>query len=166
MSPRPPDGVRAPAFRLPLLQGSAAGLSDLVDGGGGVLVFFKNRCPASALVVPRLGPLADALRREGRFLLAVAQGSEGEARDFCDAHAPGLPVAWEAAPYDISRAYGVSVVPTLFVIDGAGVIAERLEGFVKSEYAALGATIEQALSLGDIPPVLERPDDLPAVKPG
>jgi peroxiredoxin len=166
LTPRPPEGVRAPAFRLPLLEGSAAGLSDLVDGGGGVLVFFKHPCPASALLLPRLGPLAAALRREGRLLLAVGQGSEEEARDFCAAHEPGLTVAWEAPPYGVSRAYAVSVVPTLFVIDGAGVIAERLEGFVKSEYDALGASIEQALSLGDIPPVLDRPDELPAVKPG
>jgi peroxiredoxin len=166
MSPRPPEGARAPAFRLPLLGGGAGVLADLVDAGGGVLVFFKKDCPASALVVSRLAPLADALRREERLLLAVSQGTEEDARAFCDTHAPGLPVAWEAAPYEVSRAYGVSVVPTLFVIDGAGVVAERLEGFVKSEYLALGASLEQALSLGDIPPVLRRPDELPGVKPG
>jgi hypothetical protein len=143
-----------------------AGLADLVDAGGGVLVFVKRACPASELVVPRLGPLADALRREGRLLLVVTQGSEEDARAFREAHAPGPALAWEAAPYGTSRAYGVSVVPTLFVIDGAGVIAERLEGFVKSEYLALGASIEQALALGDIPPVLDRPDSMPALRPG
>ena len=70
------------------------------------------------------------------------------------------------APYAVSRAYGIGTVPALFVVDGTGVIAERVEGFIKSEYLALGAGIEQALALGAAPPVLERPEDLPALKPG
>jgi len=166
VSPLPPDGVRAPAFTLPLLPGGSARLADLVDAGGGVLVFFKRDCPTSELLAPRLAPLAEALRREERLFLAVVQGTEEDARAFRDAHAQGLPLSWDAAPYDVSRAYDLSVMPTLLVIDGAGVVAERLEGFVKSEYLALGASIEQALSLGDIPPVLLRPAELPAVSPG
>jgi peroxiredoxin len=166
MSPLPPDGFRAPAFTLPLLVGGAARLEHLVEAGGGVLVFFKKDCPTSELLAERLATLADALRREQRLLLAVCQGSEEDAREFGSAHAEGLALAWDAAPFEASRAYGVTMVPTLFVIDGAGVVAERLEGFVKSEYLALGASIEQALSLGDIPPVLHRPEELPAAKPG
>jgi hypothetical protein len=54
----------------------------------------------------------------------------------------------------------------LIVIDGAGRIAERAEGFIKSEILALGPAAEQALALGDIPPVLDRPDELPELKPG
>ena len=69
-------------------------------------------------------------------------------------------------PYHASADYGIRSVPPLFVIDGAGVIAERIEGFMKREYIALGAAVEQALALGDIPPILERAEDLPEFKPG
>jgi hypothetical protein len=164
MSPQPPEGERAAAFRLPLLEGGVAGLPDLVEAGGGVLLFLKPGCPASELVAGSIGPLGPALASEGRRLLGVVQGDEPEARAF--AMNARLPLAWEEAPYTTSRAYSVSVVPALVVVDGAGVVAERLEGFIKSEYLALGASLEQALALGAIPPVLSRPEDLPDAKPG
>ncbi len=159
-------GARAPEFNLPLVGGGYRGLSDLVEPGGGVIVFFKDGCPGSDLVLPRLNSLAEALAAEDRLLLAVAQEGEGEARAFRDRHGLRFPIAWEAAPYAASAAYGVRTVPTLVVVDGAGVVAERVEGFVKSEYLALGEGLEQALALGRTPPVLDRPEELPQIKPG
>jgi peroxiredoxin len=159
-------GTRAPDFNLPLVGGGYRGLCDLLEPGGGVLVFFKEDCPASRLVVPALKPLADALRREERFFLAIAEDPEEVALAFREEHGIRFPVAWQEAPYAASVAYGISTVPALFVIDGPGVIAERVEGFIKSEYLALGAGIEQALALGVAPPILERPEDLPQLRPG
>jgi peroxiredoxin len=159
-------GSRAPDFNLPLVGGGSRGRADLVEPGGGILVFFKEGCPASDLVVPRLGPLARALGREARLFLAVAQDSEDAAGAYRARHGITFPVAFDEVPFRASADYGVDTVPTLFVVDGTGVIAERLVGFIKSEYEALGALIEQALALGDSPAVLERPDELPALRPG
>jgi hypothetical protein len=75
-------------------------------------------------------------------------------------------LAWQAPPYPASQAYQIVTVPALFVIDGTGIIAERVEGFIKSEYLALGEALEQALALGSAPPVLDRPEDLPLLRPG
>ncbi len=159
-------GAPAPDFNLPLLGGGHRGLADLVDPGGGVLVFFKDSCAASELLVPRLAPLAKALRKEERLFLAIAEDPEETARAFRDRHALPFAVAWEGPPYATSRAYAIGTVPALFLVDGAGVIAERVEGFVKSEYMALGTGIEQALALGNVPEVLERPEEMPALRPG
>jgi peroxiredoxin len=166
MSARVVSGARAPDFNLPLVGGGYRGLNDLLDPGGGVLVFFKEDCPASELVVPRLGPLAKALREEDRFFLAIAEDEEETARAFRDRHGLTLPLAWQAPPYPASQAYQIVTVPALFVIDGTGIIAERVEGFIKSEYLALGEALEQALALGSAPPVLDRPEDLPLLRPG
>jgi peroxiredoxin len=166
MTPRVAPGTRAPDFNLPLIGGGYRGRRDLIEPGGGVLVFFKEDCPASELVVSRLDPLARALEREGRFFLAIAEEAEETARAFRDRHGLKFPVAWQAAPYPASTAYEISTVPTLFVVDGTGAIAERIEGFIKSEYEALGEAIEQALALGSAPPVLERPEELPELRPG
>ncbi|MGE5176593.1 MAG: peroxiredoxin family protein [Hyphomicrobiales bacterium] len=159
-------GGPAPDFGLPILGGGFRSLPDLVEPGGGVLVFFKSDCETSALVLPRLAPLARALAREERLFLAVAQDDPATARAFAREHGIDFAVATEGDPYAVSREYGVVTVPSLFVVDGAGLVAERLEGFLKSEYLALGPAIEQALALGDVPPVLEQPDDLPGLKPG
>ncbi|MBI5628849.1 MAG: TlpA family protein disulfide reductase [Candidatus Rokubacteria bacterium] len=159
-------GTASPDFDLPLVGGGRRGLADLVEPGGGVVVFFKDSCPASELVVPRLISLSRALEAEERLFLAVAQESGQTALAFRDRYGLPFRVAWEEAPYPASAAYGVTTVPTLFVVDGAGMIAERVEGFIKREYLALGAGIERALALGRTPPVLDRPDELPDVKPG
>jgi peroxiredoxin len=159
-------GAVAPDFDVRVLGGGYRELRDLVHPGGGIVVFFKTECETSALLLSRIGPLADALAREERVFLAVAQNGEAEVRAFLEERPLRFPIACENPPYPASRAYAVITVPTLFVIDGAGRIAERVEGFVKSEVLALGPAAEQALALGDIPPVLERPDELPELKPG
>jgi len=159
-------GTLAPGFDLPIVGGGYRGLRDIVEPGGGIVVFFKESCGASELLLSHLNPLARALEREERLFLAVAQEDEATARAFRDAHGLAFAVASENAPYDASVEYGVMNVPTLFVIDGAGVIAERVVGFVKSEYLALGPAIEQALALGDVPPVLDSPETMPDLKPG
>lgn len=159
-------GSPAPAFDVPPIGGGFRGLADLVEPGGGVLVFFKSTCETCRLVLPRLAPLAQALEREERLFLAVAQEDEAAARATRDDWGLAYPVGWERDPYAASTAYAITTVPTLLIVDGAGIVAERLEGFVKAEYLALGAAAEQALALGDAPAVLERPEELPNMKPG
>jgi hypothetical protein len=116
--------------------------------------------------VSRIGPLAKALAREDRFFLAIAEDSEEVTRAFRDRFGLVFPLAWQAPPYHASKAYDISAVPALFVVDGTGLIAERLEGFIKSEYEALSEAVEQALALGSAPPVLDRPEELPLLRPG
>lgn len=167
MNPGPATpGAVAPDFDVRLLEGGYTELRDLVHPGGGIVVFFKTECDTSALLLEHIGPLASALEREGRVFLAVAQNDESEARAFRERHRIAFPIACEPPSFAASRAYGVAAVPTLIVIDGAGRVAERVEAFVKSEVLALGPAVEQALALGDIPPVLDRPDELPEWKPG
>ena len=160
------SGSPAPAFHVALVGGGFRGLDDIVEPGGGIVLFFKSDCEASRLVLSRTGPLARALEREGRLFLAIAQEDEGGARAFREANGAAGTLAWESTPYGASADFGVVTVPTLLVIDGAGIIAERVEGFVKREYLALGEAIEQALALGDVPPILERAEELPELKPG
>ena len=166
MSDAGAPGTLAPDFDLPIVGGGYRGLRDVVEPGGGIVVFFKESCPTSQLLLSHLNTLAHALEREDRLLLAVAQEDEAVARAFRDENGLTFAVASEAPPFDASVEYGVLNVPTLFVIDGAGVIAERVVGFVKAEYLALGPAIEQALALGDVPPVLDSPETMPDLKPG
>ena len=165
MNPAVPGAV-APDFDLRLLDGNYRELRDVVQPGGGVLVFFKTECETSALLLERIGPLAQAMEREEREFLAVAQNPPEEVRSYAESRRLAFPIAWEGPPYPASSAYGIVTVPTLIVVDGAGRIAERLEGFVKSELLSLGPAVEQALALGDVPGVLDRPDELPELRPG
>ena len=159
-------GVRAPEFHVPLVGGGFRGLADLVEPGGGIVLFVKSDCPSSRLVASHIGPLARALEKEGRLFLAVVQESEKGAAAFrADGGVPGV-LAYDDAPHAASLDFDITTVPTLLVVDGAGIVAERIEGFVKRDYTTLGETVEQALALGDVPPVLERLEELPEIKPG
>lgn len=159
-------GAVAPDFDVRSPEGDYHELRDVVQPGGGIVIFFKTECETSALLLEHIGPLATALAREERVFLALAQNPPDEVRAFRERHRIAFPIACEDPPYPASRAYAVTTVPTLIVIDGAGQIAERVEGFVKSEVLALGPAVEQALALGDVPPVLDRPEELPELKPG
>lgn len=159
-------GDPAPSFDVSLVGGGYRGLADLVDPGGGVLLFFKSSCPTCQLLLPRLGPLAKTMARESRLFLLVAQEEEAGARAFRAERGIEGALAWEAPPYPASIDYDIQTVPTIVVVDGAGIVAERHEGFVKREYLDLGAALERALALGDAPEVLDRPDELPDFKPG
>jgi hypothetical protein len=163
---RAAPGDPAPAFDLPLVGGGFRSIHDLVNPGGGVLLFLKDQCPTSELVAVHIAPLARALEREERLFLAVLQEDEDAAREFQAGHALPYAVAYESSPYGVSRDYAIEVVPTLLVVDGAGVVAERLVGFVKSDYLGLGPAVEAALALGGVPPMLDREEELPEVKPG
>ena len=159
-------GNPAPHFDLPIVGGGYRGLRDIVEPGGGIVVFVKDGCAASELVMSRIGPLARALEMEERLFLAIAQEDEDTARAFRAKHMLQFPIAYDTPPYATSHAYGVTTVPTLLVVDGTGIVAERIHGFVKSDYLGLGPAIEQALALGGVPLVLDRPEELPDLKPG
>jgi hypothetical protein len=159
-------GTPAPSFHVSLVGGGFRGLADIVEPGGGILLFVKSECEASRIVASRIGPLARALEQEGLLFLSIAQEEESGARAFHDASGTAGTLAWDGAPYAASADFAVTMVPTLFVIDGAGIIAERVDGFVKREYLALGEAIEQALALGDVPAILDRANELPEIKPG
>src|SRR5678815_1054356 len=92
-------GARAPDFNVPLVGGGYRGLADLLEPGGGILVFFKEDCAASELVLSRLGPLAKALAREDRFFLAIAEDPEEAIRAFRERHDIVFPIAWQEPPY-------------------------------------------------------------------
>lgn len=149
-----------------MIGGGYRGRRDIVEPGGGVIVFFRSDCPASEILVPRLNALARALELEDRLFIGIAEEGEVSARAFHSDHALGFPVAYDAAPHATTRDYGITTLPTLLVVDGMGIVAERLQGFIKADYLSLGPAIEQALALGNTPPMLDRPEDLPDIKPG
>jgi peroxiredoxin len=127
----------APDFRLPLLDGGEASLHDLIAKGPVLLAFFKVNCPVCQLTFPFL----DRIRSSGR--LPVYAVSQNDARDTGDFHRrfglslPSL-LDSEEAGFVVSNAFGISSVPTLFLIETDGSVARVIEGWSKSELERLG----------------------------
>jgi len=131
-------GDRAPEFRLRNLKGGHTTLGELLPAAPVLLAFFKISCPVCQLVFPFL----ERILQDGNGSLAVYGISQDEAdwtRDFNRRY--GITFSslldTEKNGYEASDAYGISTVPTMFLVERDGTIAWVQEGFNKREILAL-----------------------------
>jgi len=121
-------GDRAPS--LPLLE-------EVLAGGPALLAFFKVSCPVCQFTFPFLERIASSgsLR-----VFGVSQDDAKASGRFAKEFGVTFPMLLdqESAGYPASNAFGVSTVPTLFLIDASGVVALSSEGFLKRDLADLG----------------------------
>ncbi len=136
-------GQKAPEFSLGRPQGEPA-----------LLVFFETDCPTCRLTVPYLNILAKKSAR----VIGISQDSEALTQNFIEEMSISFPVAIDR-DLKISKAYDPAAVPTLFLLDGAGVVVKTQVGFDKDGLNAIAADLGQS-------PVADAYDGAPATKPG
>jgi peroxiredoxin len=130
-------GSHVSDFRLPLLEGGEATLRDLIAKAPALLAFFKVSCPVCQMTLPFL----DRIRSSGSFpVYGVSQNDARDTRDFHRRLGLSLPslLDSEEGGFVVSNAFGISSVPTLFLIETDGSIARVIEGWSKSEIERLG----------------------------
>lgn len=131
-------GAPVSDFRLPLLDGGETTLRNMISEGPVLLVFFKVSCPVCQLTLPFL----ERIQSSGR--LRVFGVSQNDARDTRDFHRrfsitfPSL-LDSEQAGFVVSNTFGISSVPTSFLIESDATIARVSEGWSKNEIERLGA---------------------------
>lgn len=111
-------------------------LGRILEQGPAAIVFFKAGCPTCQLALPYL----DRLRGGSLPVYAISQDDGARTREFLRLFPLELPVLLDAAAagYPASNAYGIEHVPSLFVIDADGTIAEVCEVFDRRLYEELG----------------------------
>jgi peroxiredoxin len=121
-------GDRAPT--LPLLE-------NVLAGGPALLAFFKVSCPVCQFTFPFLERIAQSGTVR---VFGVSQDDAKATARFAKEFGVTFPLLLDEQPagYAASNAFGVSTVPTLFLIDAGGVVAFSGEGFVKRDLADLG----------------------------
>lgn len=159
-------GAAAPDFELPELDGGVVRLREWLAGGPVVVVFFKTTCPTCMLAFPFLERLHQ--RARGLRVLAVSQDGVEATRRFHDDFEITLPTVMDAAAtgYAVSDAYGITHVPSLFLVSGGmgegAVVGGKVEwfstGFSKPELEELGERVGVA--------VFGVQDRVPVWKPG
>jgi peroxiredoxin len=131
-------GSRAPAFRLSRLGGGEVTLAELTARGRVLLVFFKVTCPVCQMTLPFL----ERLHASGG--LAIYGVSQNDAEDTAEFNRSfGVTLAMlldaEAEDFPASNAYGISSVPTMFLVEPDGMISRVIEGWNKMDMESLGA---------------------------
>jgi peroxiredoxin len=130
-------GSRAPDFRLPRLDGGEATLQELVSNGPVLLAFFKIGCPVCQLTFPYL----DRLHTGGALpIYGISENDAEDTREFNREFGVTFPTLLdsEESGFPASNDYGISSVPTMFLVGPDGAVSHVIEGWNKKEIAWLG----------------------------
>ena len=128
-------GVDAPDFRLLDADGVEFHLLRQLDTGPVVLTFFKTSCPTCQYGLPYLDRLASDLAGTTAESIAVCQDSPGDAERFKLEFNYKTRVLFdtEEADFPVSNSYGLTNVPTVFLIQPQGDIAHTGVNWSKSD---------------------------------
>lgn len=123
------SGTPAPEFAYPTLAGDTIALADL-RGEVVLLNIWASWCGPCVREMPSMQRLYDDLGAEGLRVVAVsvdAPGAVGDVRAFVDEYDLDFDVLLNPSG-GIQNAYGVSGLPTTFLIDREGRIRRRVIG--------------------------------------
>jgi peroxiredoxin len=132
------SGDRAPSFRLDGLDGSTQSLGDILAGGPALLAFFKISCPVCQLTAPYLERLA---ANNAIQVIGISQDDAGLTRNFAQRFGVTFPTLLDspAEDYPASNAYGITSVPSLFLLERDGTISRSFHGFSKRDFEEIGS---------------------------
>jgi peroxiredoxin len=131
-------GAAVPDVRLKLYLGGEVGLREIAAQGPVLLVFFKVSCPVCQLTFPFL----ERIHKTGALkIYGVSQNDVRDTRDFNEDFGITFPTLLddESERFPASNAFGISSVPTMFLVETDGTISHVIEGWRRKEMEWLGA---------------------------
>jgi peroxiredoxin len=158
-------GKNAPRFNLTSLTGDRRNLQEALASGPILLAFFKVACPTCQFTFPFLQRLYTQLSNQNGQVWGIVQDNAADARTFAEALGVTFPVLIDEPPYNVSNAYGLEHVPSLFLVDSDGRIEVSGDGFAKSDIVAIHASLARQLAATP-PPLFLATERIPEFKPG
>jgi peroxiredoxin len=130
-------GTRAPSFRLKDLSGNLVSLEEILSKGPALLAFYKVSCPVCQLTFPYLERLAAGGPIQ---IIGVSQDDLGATQGFNQRFGVTFPTLLDQAQesYPASNAFGITNVPSMFLVEPDGRISSAFAGFSKRDMEALG----------------------------
>jgi peroxiredoxin len=149
-------GDQAPAFSVPDLGGTTHTLTALLENGPALVVLYKISCPVCQLALPYLQRISSG----GLQIVTISQDDVPATTRFMTAFGVGMLTLLDtqASGYPVSNAFGITNVPSLFLVESDGVISFAGSGFHKAQLEALAARAGS--------PIFRPDEDVPAWKAG
>ncbi len=136
-------GNKAPEFKLTTMEGKTISLSQFTDKPT-LLVFWATWCPHCRSELPVLQKLYKDLGPKGANFVGVSlDDNSARARDFVKSNNITFPMAVAGARSNLLGSYGITGIPTVFVLGKGGVVKARYAGEVaestiRGDFAKLG----------------------------
>ena len=152
-------GVEAPEIELQYLDGKKFSLKEARKKGPIVAVFFKVSCPVCQMALPYLDRIFKAYAKSDTFtFVGVSQDNAADTKAFNRQFNITFPVLLDpAGKYPVSNAYGLTNVPTVFLINRDQEIEQTIVGWSRAEVEQLNVQITM---MGP------DPETVPIFKPG
>ena len=138
-------GTSAPDISLPILNGGNFSLPDALKRGPVLAAFFKVSCPVCQYTFPYLERLHKAYGDRKITIIGVSQNDRQETAAFMKEYGVTFPVVLDdPKAYEVSNAYGLTNVPTMFLIGEDGEIEISSVGWVKKELEDINRRLSDA----------------------
>jgi peroxiredoxin len=158
-------GTQAPEFTLTDATGEPFSLAGALAKGSVLAAFFKVSCPVCQFTFPFLERLYRACGNDRVTFRGISQDNARDTREFSKEFSISFPMLVDGQGYPVSNSYGLTAVPTIFLIAPDGKIEVSSAGFSRSDLETISAAL--AKHLGQPALALFRPDEsVPDFKPG
>lgn len=158
-------GTPAPPFTLKDTNGKSYELAEALRQGPVLLAFLKSSCPVCQFMFPFIERLHQAVRQEDRVhIWGISQDNARDTREFAQDYSCTFPLLLDESGYAVSNAYGLTNVPTLFLIKPDGVIQFASVGFDRKDMETAAADFSRIA--GQTISLFRPEDKVPDYKPG
>ncbi|HKV27334.1 MAG TPA: TlpA disulfide reductase family protein [Candidatus Acidoferrales bacterium] len=158
-------GNIAPAFTLSSVNGEKHSLERTLEKGPVLVSFFKVSCPVCHLTFPFLERIYESYGDSNASFWGVSQDNSQDTREFLEEYGVKFPALIDADGYKVSKQYGLTNVPSIFLIQPDGKVHIACIGFAKSELETIATEIAKAS--GKTPQALFRAGErVPEYRPG
>jgi peroxiredoxin len=150
-----PSGMKAPDFSLPDTNGGTFSLLAALKQGPVLAAFFKVSCPTCQYTFPFLERIYKS--QGGKItIVGISQNNQRDTAAFLKEYGVTFPTLLDDPNgYAVSNAYGLTNVPSLFLIGQNGQIEITSVGWVKPEVEEINrklATAQNATAISIFKP--------------
>ena len=126
-------GAQAPSFKLTGLDEPRDRSTIFWPRGPALLAFYKISCPVCQLTAPYLERLA---ANNAIQVIGISQDDAGATRGFMQRFGVTFPTLLDLSSedYPASNAYGITSVPSLFLLERDGTIARAIQRILEARF--------------------------------
>lgn len=158
-------GAKAPSFSLANTSGQTMSLGDALRKGPVLAAFFKISCPVCHFTFPFLERMYEAYGDSKFTFWGISQDNARDTRDFMKEFGVKFPVLLDDSRFTASNQYGLTNVPSVFLIGRDGRIEISSVGFAKADLEAAAAAAAKAAGT-PAAPLFAPGEVIPEYKPG